>query len=170
MAGVRLGIVVVDSCLMQRPFLDEVKRLAARRTKIRADRMLISATHTHSAPSVADSMVHPDPTYLPYLPGRIVQALAEAEANLEPAQVGWAVVNAEKFTALRRWIRRPDRIADDVFGNPTVRANMHARQQLGGRHRPFGSGGSRTVADFVSIARRPPDRGAGQLFHALFFG
>ena len=123
---VRLGIVVVDSCLMQRPFLDEVKQLAARRTQIRADRMLISATHTHSAPSVADSMVHAEPTYLPYLPGRIAQALAEAEANLEPAQVGWAVVNAEKFTATRRWIRRPDRIADDVFGNPTVRATMHA--------------------------------------------
>ena len=45
---VRLGIVVVDSCLMQRPFLDEVKQLAGRRTKIRADRMLISATHTHA--------------------------------------------------------------------------------------------------------------------------
>ena len=67
----RLGIVVVDSCFMQRPFLDEVKQLAARRTKIRTDRMLISATHTHSAPSVADSMVHAEPTYLPYLPGRI---------------------------------------------------------------------------------------------------
>ncbi len=29
----RIRIVVVDSCLMQRPFLDEVKQLAARRTR-----------------------------------------------------------------------------------------------------------------------------------------
>jgi len=46
--------------------------------------------------------------------------------NLAPARVGWAVANAEEYTALRRWIRRPDRIVEDPFGNPTVRANMHA--------------------------------------------
>ena len=67
-----------------------------------------------------------DPSYVTYLRARIGDALAAAEANLEPAQVGWAVENAEKFTALRRWIRRPDRIAEDPFGNPTVRANMHS--------------------------------------------
>jgi len=31
-----------------------------------------------------------------------------------------------EFTALRQWVRRPDRIVEDPFGNPTVRANMHA--------------------------------------------
>jgi hypothetical protein len=45
---------------------------------------------------------------------------------LEPAQAGWNQANAAEFTALRRWVRRPDRIANDPFGNPTVRANMHA--------------------------------------------
>ena len=47
----RLAIVVVDSCMMPRPLLDDAKALAALRTQIRADRMMISATHTHSAPS-----------------------------------------------------------------------------------------------------------------------
>ncbi len=37
----RLAIVVVDSCMMPRPLLDDAKRLAAQRTKIRADSMLI---------------------------------------------------------------------------------------------------------------------------------
>ena len=41
----RLGVVVVDSCMMPRPLLDEAKSLAAQRTKIRADHMLISASH-----------------------------------------------------------------------------------------------------------------------------
>jgi hypothetical protein len=36
------------------------------------------------------------------------------------------LTDAAEYTALRRWIRRPDRIVDDPFGNPTVRANMHA--------------------------------------------
>ena len=42
----RLGIVVVDSCMMPRPLLDEAKALASQRTKIRPDRMLISASHS----------------------------------------------------------------------------------------------------------------------------
>lgn len=123
----RLGIAVVDSCMMSRPFLDEAKQLASQRTKIRPDRMLVSATHTHSAPATMSCLgTDADPTYVPYLREKIAEALAAAEANLEPAQVGWAVANAAEFTALRRWIRRPDRLADDPFGNPTVRANMHA--------------------------------------------
>ena len=123
----RLGIVVVDSCMMPRQLLDEAKSLAAERTGIRADRMLIAATHSHSAPSSMGCLgTEADPNYVPYLRGKLVEALVAAEANLEPARVGWAVANAEAFTALRRWIRRPDRIADDPFGNPTVRANMHA--------------------------------------------
>jgi neutral ceramidase len=37
----RIAIVVVDSCMMTRTFLDEAKSLASQRTGIRADRMLI---------------------------------------------------------------------------------------------------------------------------------
>ena len=54
------------------------------------------------------------------------EAIAEAQKKLQPAQAGWNQADAAEFTALRRWIRRPDRIANDPFGNPTVRANMHA--------------------------------------------
>ncbi len=123
----RLGIVVVDSCMMPRPLLDEAKNLASQRTKIRPDHMLIAATHSHSAPSSMGCLgTSADPTYIPYLREKLAEALAAAEANLAPARVGWAVANAEAFTALRRWIRRPDRIVEDPFGNLTVRANMHA--------------------------------------------
>ena len=123
----RLAIVVVDSCMMPRPLLDEAKQLAAQRTKIRADRMLISATHAHSAPSAMGCLgTDADAAYVPYLREKLVEAMVAAEANLEPARVGWAVGNAADFTALRQWIRRPDRIDKDPFGNATVRANMHA--------------------------------------------
>jgi hypothetical protein len=123
----RLGIVVVDSCMMPRALLDEAKNLASQRTKIRPDRMLIAATHTHSAPSSMSCLgTDADPTYVPYLREKLAEALASAEAELQPARAGWAVTDAAEYTALRRWIRRPDRIAEDPFGNPTVRANMHA--------------------------------------------
>ena len=115
----RLAIVVVDSCMMSRPFLDEAKLLASQRTKIKPDRMMISATHTHSAPASMGCLgTDADPTYVPYLREKLAEAIAAAEANLEPARVGWAVENAAAFTALRRWIIRPDRIRNDPFGNP----------------------------------------------------
>ena len=120
-------IVVVDSCMMPRPMLDEAKALATKRTGISSDRILISATHTHTAPSTLGCLgTKADPRYTPYLTGRIAEAIAAAQKKLEPAQVGWNKVNAAEFTALRRWVRRPDRIGIDPFGNPTVRANMHA--------------------------------------------
>jgi hypothetical protein len=123
----QLVIVVVDSCMMTRPFLDEAKGLAEKRTGIRADRMLISATHAHSVPSSMGCLgTDPDPAYVPFLRDKIVEAIAAAQAALEPARVGFARGNAADFTALRQWIRRPDRIVEDPFGNLTVRANMHA--------------------------------------------
>jgi hypothetical protein len=123
----RLAIVVVDSCMLPRPLLDEAKQLASQRTKIAVNRMMISATHTHTAPSAMACLgTEVDPTYVPYLREKIAEAIATAESRLEPAEVGWGVDSAADFTALRRWIRRPDRIEQDPFGNPTVRANMHA--------------------------------------------
>ncbi len=123
----RLAIMVADSCMMPRELLDEAKQLASQRTKIRPDRILISATHTHTAPASMGALgTEAEPTYVPFLREKLAAAVAAAAANLEPARVGWAVKNAAEFTALRRWIIRPDRIGTDPFGNPTLRANMHA--------------------------------------------
>lgn len=123
----RLAIVVVDSCMMPRALLDDVKGLAQRRCGIATNRILISATHAHSAPSSMGCLgTDADPTYIPLLRDRIVQAIEKAQAQLEPARIGYARGNASDFTALRQWIRRPDRMEEDPFGNKTVRANMHA--------------------------------------------
>lgn len=123
----RVAIVVVDSCMMPRDFLDDVKTLAATKTELRPDRILISATHTHTAPASMSCLgTDADRTYVPYLRLKLVEVLVEAEKRLEPVEVGFAKIDANAYTALRRWVRRPDRIATDPFGNPTVRANMHA--------------------------------------------
>ena len=123
----RIGIVVVDSCMIPRPLLDEAKLLASQRTGLKPDRILVSSTHTHTAPSAMGALgTDADSDYLPVLRAGIVEVLAKAEANLEPAEVGWGVEDAAEFTALRRWIRRPDRVDQDPFGDRTVRANMHA--------------------------------------------
>lgn len=122
-----LAIVVVDSCMLPRDFCDRVKALAVRETGLRADRILISATHTHAAPGVMDYCLgsRADPRYSLFLPGKIAEAIRLAQENLEPAEVAWGRVDAGEFTANRRWISRPDKVGLDPFGEQTVRAMMH---------------------------------------------
>ncbi|WP_197444245.1 LamG domain-containing protein [Maioricimonas rarisocia] len=120
-------ICVVDSCMMPRPLLDEAKELASKRTGVPADHMLISATHTHTAGSCMGALGTPaDPDYVPFLKERLADTIAAAIATLQPAKIGYAKIDANEYTAVRRWIRRPDRLAEDPFGNLTVRANMHS--------------------------------------------
>lgn len=120
-------VVVVDSCMMGRALLDEAKEIASKRTGMARDRFLISATHTHSAPSsMACLGTEADPRYVPFLRDRIVDVIVAARGRMEPVQVGYGRIEAPEYNALRRWIRRPDRVEEDPFGNRTVRANMHA--------------------------------------------
>ncbi len=123
----RLAIVVVDSCMVDRDLCDKARRLAHEATGIAADHILISATHTHSAPSAMDACLGTpiDADYAAWLPGRIAESVKLAASNMQPAQVGSAVADAAAFTANRRWIRRAGKPLTDPFGEPTVRAMMH---------------------------------------------
>ena len=126
----RIAIVVVDNCLMPRPLLDKAKALAAKKTGIPAANILISATHTHSAPATVGALGCPaDAAYVKYLPGRIAEGIQLAAANLTPARAGYAVIDAPQYTRCRRWILRPDKVRSDPFGKRTVRAMMHPGHQ-----------------------------------------
>lgn len=123
----QIAIVVADSCMMSREVLDDAKKMASAKTGIATDHMLISATHAHSAPASMGCLgTDADPNYVPFLKEKLVEAIAAAQAALKPARIGFGKKNAAEFTALRQWIRRPDRVVEDPFGNMTVRANMHA--------------------------------------------
>ncbi len=123
----QIAIVVADSCMMGRELLDEVKKMAAAKTGIATDHLLISATHAHSAPASMGCLgTDADPEYVPFLKEKLVEAIVAAQAAMKPARIGFAKANAAEFTALRQWIRRPDKVVEDPFGNLTVRANMHA--------------------------------------------
>ena len=128
--SIRLAIVVVDSCMMPRELLDQAKELARARIGIPTERILISATHTHSAPAAMGALGCPaDASYVSLLPARIADSIQRAVRNLEPARVGWGSIDDPAHTYCRRWIRRPDKILDDPFGQKTVRANMHPGYQ-----------------------------------------
>ena len=150
---VRLAIVVVDNLMLPRKLLDEVKQIASQQTKIPSDRILISATHTHSAPSAMACLgSRVDPAYAEFLPGRIVSSIVEAEKRLQPARAGWTVVTDEKHNHCRRWIFRPDRMMTDPFGVVSVRAHMHPGYQSTNHIGP--SGPADTDLSLLSIQTR----------------
>ena len=126
----RLALVVVDTCMMPADLIDDAKRLAAERCDIRVDHMMVSATHTHAAPAAMGCLgTRQDPEYAAALPAMIAEAMVAAEANLQPARIGWATIDDWEHTHNRRWIRKPERMVVDPFGNATGRAHMHPGYQ-----------------------------------------
>ena len=126
----RVALGVLDTCLIPVEFADEVKARAENLVGIRAERIMLSATHTHSAPSLMQALgTPPDPHYPAFALPRIVEGLQHAVENLAPARVGWAVAQAPNHTHTRVWIRRPDKMLTDPFGEVTVRAMMHPGHQ-----------------------------------------
>ena len=126
-----LAIAVVDSCMIPRDVCNEAKELVHQQTGIPVDRILIASTHTHSAPSVMDMCLgtNSDPNYEAFLPPRVAAGIVAAYENLEPAQLGWTVVDAPDHTHCRRWLKHPDHYSEDPFGEKTVRAMMHPGYQ-----------------------------------------
>lgn len=122
----RIAMAVVDTCMMPRDLIDRAKSLVSKETKIPTDRILISATHTHSAPSAMGCLgSRADTNYIAFLIPKIAEAIIQANSRLTPAKIGWTVIDDYKHTFNRRWIRRPDKLLTDPFGQQNVRAHMH---------------------------------------------
>ncbi|MDA7888428.1 c-type cytochrome [Akkermansiaceae bacterium] len=122
-----IAIAIVDSCMIPRDVCDEAKALASKAIGIPPEKIVIAATHTHSAPSTMDYCLGTmaDPAYTKFLPGKIAEGIIQAHKKLEPARIGWNQVKAPGYTYCRRWITRPDKMLTDPFDEKTVRAMMH---------------------------------------------
>ncbi|MCR4415018.1 MAG: hypothetical protein NUV77_21575 [Thermoguttaceae bacterium] len=158
----RLAIVVVDTLMMPRTLIDRAKERASKATGIPVERMLVSATHTHSAPSVMGALgTGVDEDYARRLPGWIAESVERAVKNLAPARIGWATAVDSQHTNCRRWIKRPDRIGADPFGGQTVRAMMHPGYQNPDYVGP--SGPEDPGLSVLAVARASPAEPPGEL-------
>ncbi len=90
--------------MIPREITDRAKALAEKATGIPPEHILISATHTHTAPTVAGVFQSdPDPDYQKYLGEKIAQGIANANKRLVRAKIGWAVGKDETQVFNRRW-------------------------------------------------------------------
>jgi hypothetical protein len=135
----RLAIVVCDSCMIPRELCEVAKHLAHENTaSILPDRVLISATHTHTAPTVAGVFQSdPDEEYQVFLVKRIADGIRRAVNNLAPAKIGWAVGEEPGQVFNRRWHVTDSKLNANPFGgtdkvrmNPP-RANAALKEPAG---------------------------------------
>lgn len=129
----RVAFVVVDNCVIRRELMDDAKQRASKLTGIPTDRMLISATHAHSCPTVTGVFQsEPIPEYVEFLTERIAAGIKQANDNLAPARIAWGVGRDETQVFNRRWWlkepsndKNPFGLIDKVrmnpgFNNPNV--------------------------------------------------
>ncbi|MCE9530002.1 MAG: neutral/alkaline non-lysosomal ceramidase N-terminal domain-containing protein [Planctomycetes bacterium] len=129
----KLALVVVDSCMLPRELIEDAKSRAEKRTGIPASNMLISATHTHSAPPATGVFqTDPDVDYVKYLTEKIAEGIEKAHDRLAPARVGWGSANNATQLFNRRWKREEGLIPANPFGGTNDRVQMNPGYQAKG--------------------------------------
>jgi neutral ceramidase len=122
----KLAFVVVDSCMMPRELVDAAKELASQKTGIPTTNMMISATHTHTAPTVTGVFQSdPDAGYVKFLAEKIAEGIEKANARLAPAKVGWGVAEEPRQVFNRRWKMKDGVVNKDPFGGTGDRVRMN---------------------------------------------
>lgn len=102
----RAVLALIDAIGYGRERSDEAKAIVAKATGWKPEQMLLSATHTHTAPKGGEDM----PGRVAYEEKRfqgIVKALTQAIQTLEPAEVGWAKDEEPGEVYNRRWLLKP---------------------------------------------------------------
>src|SRR5262249_4081589 len=96
-------------------------------TGISEDRILVSATHTHTAPTVAGVFQsEPDADYQKYLAEKIAAGIGKAHSRLAPARIGWGVGKEPNQVFNRRWKVKPgSELLRDPFGKDTDKVKMN---------------------------------------------
>ena len=103
-----IAIVMVDICGMDKEFIGEVKQSIAQVTGISAENILIAATHTHYAGSIADLLGSPcDFPYRKSLGKKILQSVVEARKKTKPAKIGFVSVDVPEHVVCRRYYMKP---------------------------------------------------------------
>ncbi len=114
----RIAIVVCDVCIIDRGVMDAAKDRVARQIGLPANRILVSATHTHAAPRATHVGTEPvDQKYHHQLAVKIAEAVINAAKNLAPAKVGFGSFSRPDLVRCRRHLCEPGSVAVNPFGD-----------------------------------------------------
>jgi len=118
----QIAIVVCDNIYISREVLDEAKRQITVATRLPADRILVSGTHTHSSVSARwKNPLRPEAEFSEYqrfIAHRIADGVRCALYNLQPAKIAWGAVDLPGQVFCRRWLLKPGAEIFNPFGEP----------------------------------------------------
>ncbi|MCC6881545.1 MAG: hypothetical protein IT576_05290 [Verrucomicrobiales bacterium] len=123
----RAVIALVDDIGVGREMTDAAKAAVAAKTGWKVEEMLVSGTHTHTAPKGGDT----SPGRIAYETRRregVIEALAKAIASLEPAKVGSASDEEATEVHNRRWFLKPGTMEPNPLGG-LDQVRTHAPRQ-----------------------------------------
>lgn len=128
--GHEIIFCVVDACMIPREICEKAKAIASEKTGVPASHILISATHTHSAATMASVFQSdPDPEYVATVPARIAEGLIQAHKNLEAAELAWGFGSDPTQVFNRRWYLKEGESYENPFSITTDRAQMNPGNQ-----------------------------------------
>ncbi|GEP41780.1 neutral/alkaline non-lysosomal ceramidase N-terminal domain-containing protein [Brevifollis gellanilyticus] len=110
-----LAMVVVDNLGAGPDVLNEAKAIAAEKTGMSADKMLISSTHTHSGPSL-NTRSEPAAAYYKKFVEGVAGSIIQAHAALKPASVGMAAHPLPDEVFNRRWYLKEGKMPLNPYG------------------------------------------------------
>lgn len=113
----RVALAVCDLCVLPFEVVSNAKRLIAEQAQIPVSNIVISCTHTHSAPATLHIFQSkPDQDYLKWLTARIADSVIMATERLEPAKLGVGSGKEDTLVFNRRFYMKPGSIKPNPFG------------------------------------------------------
>jgi neutral ceramidase len=115
-----IAIIVVDICIMDTDFMDDVKSKILWFTGIEPTNVLLASNHNHAAGDIISLLGGAaDIAYKKILPDLIVKSVRLAKNNLQPAKIASDSVDVPEYVRCRRYL-----MADDYEAkNPVTRKN-----------------------------------------------
>ena len=110
------AMVVLDNLGAGPELLDEAKELAAARTGIPVEKILVCSTHTHSGPSASKTGAPAAVQYRQLLLEGLVESIVRAHGALRPAAVGAAAHPLADEVFNRRWYLKQGKMPLNPFG------------------------------------------------------
>ncbi len=126
------AIIIVDICIMDSDYMDEIKQYIFFNTNIPPSNILLAANHNHATGCVINLLGCPaDLSYRKKLPGLILESVGLALKNLKIAKIANSSILAPEYLLCRRYAMQPDYQAV----NPVTRQLDHVKTN------PFGGEG-----------------------------
>ncbi|MBE6426857.1 MAG: hypothetical protein E7029_12920 [Planctomycetaceae bacterium] len=129
-----IAMLTADICILSDEVVRDAKAEIVKRIPIPAERIMISATHCHSAPAVV--LTHAagiDENYLPLFREKLIEAAVKAYGNRQDARVAWGKDFDPKNVFCRRFLMKEGKASSvdpDLTGSTGDLAQMNPGSRI----------------------------------------